>query len=266
VIEYRDQLLRFDVELARLSPSLRDCFAPLELDTEGRAFIDRSLDEPHGRLVQALHRALTPVLSDFDVNGILGTHPLFLCSTAQWRRLLGPGSLGRLLDVGAGSGDVTATLAPLFDEIRTTEASWAMARRLERRKMSCWRIDASRDPIPEAPFDVITCLNVIDRCEAPRTLLARLCEALAPGGLLVVATPLPIAQFFYDGGATREPRERLLSRADRFEIAASEIADNELRRLGLSLRSFSRVPYLSRGFHRRPLFVLDDAIFVCERS
>jgi SAM-dependent methyltransferase len=266
VTPYRDQLLHFDVERDRLSTTLRDRFVELELDAEGRAFIDRCLDHPHGRVAQTLHRALTPLLSDFDVNGILGTHPLFLCSTEQWQRLLGPGSLGRLLDVGAGSGDVTATLAPLFSEVRTTEASWAMARRLQRRGFSCWRLDASSEPIPEVPFDVITCLNVVDRCDAPRTLLGRLAEALAPGGVLVVATPLPISPFVYDGGATREPRERLLSRATRFEHAASELADNELRRLGLSLRSVSRAPYLSRGFSRRPLWILDDAIFVCARS
>jgi 2-polyprenyl-3-methyl-5-hydroxy-6-metoxy-1,4-benzoquinol methylase len=266
VSSHRGHSLRYDVEQRLLSPSLRERFVELGLDDDARAFIDRAIEQPHGRIAKATHRTLTHVLSDFEVNGLLGTHPLFLCSTEQWRRLLGPGEGRRLLDVGSGSGDVTATLAPLFRAIQTTEASWAMARRLLRRGFPCSRLDVSSEPIPEAPFDVITCLNVIDRSDRPRTLLARLASALTPGGRLVVATPLPISQLVYDRGRSRAPRERLLSRAARFEHAVTEIAQNELGPLGLSVLSLSRAPYLSRGFRERPLWILDDAIFVCARS
>jgi hypothetical protein len=70
------------------------------------------------------------MLSDYDANALLDFYAMHLLSTAQWHALLGPHAHGRLLDVGAGSGDVTASLAPLFDAVTTTEASRGMARRL----------------------------------------------------------------------------------------------------------------------------------------
>ena len=40
-------------------------------------------------------------------------------------------------------------------------------------------------------FDVITCLNLLDRCDRPLTLLRELRTALKPGGKVVVALVLP---------------------------------------------------------------------------
>lgn len=265
MINHRDQLLRYGFDRARLPAKLAERALVLELDDAARAFIDAALDAPHGAWQMGLHRLLRPLLSDFDINGLLGTHPMHLLSTAQWQRLLGPRARGRLLDVGAGSGDVTAALAPLFDTVHTTELSWAMARRLEQRGFQCFRLDASTHPLSQDGFDVITCLNVIDRSDLPRTLLGRLARALAPDGTLVVATPLPLSPFVYIGGTTRDPQERLRCRASRWEDAAAELAEHELAALGLEPVSLSRAPYLSRGGRRRPLAVLDDAIFVCRR-
>ncbi len=44
--------------------------------------------------------------------------------------------------------------------------------------------------IPDGSFQLITCLNVVDRHPDPRALLARLRRMVAPGGLLVLASPL----------------------------------------------------------------------------
>jgi SAM-dependent methyltransferase len=265
VTGYRGQRLRYDVDRARLPARLAARALELELDPETRAFIDRAYARPHGKALELTHRMLRPLLSDFDINGLLGTHPLHLLSTEQWRTLLGSDSCGRLLDVGAGSGDVTRALAPLFEQVSATETSWAMARCLRRQGVSCLRLDAASDPLPDGDFDVISCLNVIDRCDRPRTLLQRLAQAVAPGGSLIVASPLPIQPFVYDGGTTREPSERLECDAGDWEGAATELCDNELEPLGLRLTALARAPYLSRGFAARPLYVLDDAVFVCQK-
>jgi hypothetical protein len=56
-------------------------------------------------------------MSDFDINGVLGTYPLHLFSTAQLSALLAaakaPQRFTTALDVGAGAGNVTKQLAPL---------------------------------------------------------------------------------------------------------------------------------------------------------
>lgn len=45
-------------------------------------------------------------------------------------------------------------------------------------------------------FDVISCLNLLDRCDAPLTMLRRIAQKLKPqSGLLVLAIVLPLKQY-----------------------------------------------------------------------
>lgn len=263
VAEHRGYRLRYGCRTAELPAALAERFRPAELDDETRAFIDRAGSSRHGRVLGLLHRALRGSLSDFDVNGILGMYPMHLLGSAGWRRLLGDAARGSLLDVGAGSGDVTITLAPAFDRITTTETSRAMAWRLRRRGLACVRCDLARDPLPAGPFDVVSCLNVLDRTARPRTLLHRLGEVLAPGGALVLALPLPYDPLVYDGGATVPPEEPLAIEGGSWEAALTRLVERELRPNGWQVSAFSRAPYLSGGDARRSLYLLDDAVLVC---
>lgn len=263
---YRDLPFRFDCDRNALPRELHQRFHELELGAESRAYIDGALTQRHGRLLTALHRALAGHLSDFDVNGLLRMYPMHLLGTSQWRALVGESPGRRHLDVGAGSGDVTVTLSPLSGEVFTTEMSWAMAKRLRERGFVCHRVDVASTGVPDPPYDLITCLNVIDRCERPRTLLAQLRDALSPDGRLVVATPLPLNAFFYDGGTTRTPAERLAVEAQRWEGAVVQLIERVMLPLGLSVETLSRAPYLSGGDSQQPLYSLDDVVLVCRRA
>ncbi len=44
-------------------------------------------------------------------------------------------------------------------------------------------------------FDVISCLNLLDRCDQPVTFLKKIKKALKPNGLLVIALVLPFKPF-----------------------------------------------------------------------
>jgi len=54
---------------------------------------------------------------------------------------------------------------------------------------------------PEAgiKFDVITCLNLLDRCDKPLSLLRELKASLSPGGRVVVALVLPFNPYVETG-------------------------------------------------------------------
>ncbi|MBM4363468.1 MAG: methyltransferase domain-containing protein, partial [Deltaproteobacteria bacterium] len=210
-------------------------------------------------------RALLPFLSDFDANGLLRMYPTWLLAPEQWARLLGQRTFESHLDVGAGSGDITVTLAGIAQRTLATERSRAMARRLRERGIPCEQVDVAEGPVPAAPHDLVTCLNVIDRCPRPLTLLTRLAGALAPGGRLVVATPLPFDPFYYDGPRTLPPLERLDVPGETFEEAARALAERVFRPLGLEVETLTRAPYLCQGDARTPLYVLDDAIFFLTR-
>lgn len=257
--------LHYACDRARLPAQLRERFVPLGLDDETRAFVDAARASRHGHALAFAHRLLSSFLSDFDVNGLLGTYPLFLLSSEQWRTLLGSEPVARYLDVGAGNGDVTARIAPLCAEVLTSETSWAMSRRLERRGFACRRADLAESELEER-FDLVTCLNVIDRSARPRTLLARLAGALSPGGRLVVATPLPYEPFVYAGGRARAPDERLPLDAEDWEGGVAKLTERVLAPLDLELSALTRAPYISGGDPGRPLYVLDDAVVVCRKK
>jgi SAM-dependent methyltransferase len=267
--------LRYACDIERLG-ELGERFVPSQLDAEGEAFLAAALRQSHTRAGSWAHRALTVFLSDFDANALLGMYPVFLLSTPQALGLIetarpGGVSTGRWLDIGAGSGDVTTRIAPLVETLECTEASRFMARRLRRRGFSCWlgRVGegAPGDPLArEGAFDVISLFNVIDRAARPRSLLAAVVRRLPPRGLLVLATPLPYAPFYFEGSLTRDPVEKLHVGAELWEDALGELWRHELAPLGLELRALTRLPYLSGGDMQSPAYVLDDVVLVCEKT
>ena len=259
--------LRYDVDVAALSPRVRERFVQLERDEATTAFLAAAVAGRHSWWKTRVHHLLRQFMSDFDANGLLDMYPLYVASTEQWRALLGPERVPRLLDVGAGSGNVTRTLQPFAEQVVTTELSRRMAERLQRAGFECHQVDLA-DPKHELPgpgFDLISCLNVLDRTSRPRQLLRRLHALLRPGGRLLIALALPYEPFFFSGSSTPEPLERLACNERGWEAAVSTLVGRELEPLGLRLRAVSRAPYLSFGDTERGLYQLDDALIVLEK-
>lgn len=260
--------LRYGCRLEQLPAALRHRFVQLGRDASLEAYLERARRERHGRFVTGVHRVLRGYLSDFDINGLLNIYPMHVLGTEQWRYLLEQAPLdraedARLLDVGAGNGDVTLALAPLFESVATTEMSRAMAFRLRRRGFRCFRQDVTSVGVPEPPYDAIACLNVLDRCDRPLTLLGNLRAGLTDRGLLLLALVLPYQPFVYDGGSSVEPTERLPLTGSDWEACVGELCERVIEPLGLEVEVITRVPYLSGGDARRPLYELDDVVLVC---
>lgn len=260
--------LQYGCQLDKLPAPLRHRFVQLGRDASLNAYLERAKRERHGRFVTGVHRALRGYLSDFDINGLLDIYPMHVLGTEQWRYLLEQAPLARsagarLLDVGAGSGDVTSSLAPLFDSVVTTELSRAMAFRLRRRGFTCFRQDVTTRGVPEPPYDAIACLNVLDRCDRPLTLLGNLRAGLTDGGLLLLGLVLPYQPFVYDGGSSLEPSERLPLAKSEWETCVGELCQQVIEPLGLEVEVITRVPYLSGGDSKRALYELDDVVLVC---
>jgi SAM-dependent methyltransferase len=260
-------LPRYRVDLALVPERLAARFVALGPDEETEQFLHSAERRRAGPLSTRLHRWLGRFLSDFDVNGLLDLYPLHLLGTEQFRRLLGSeGARGSLLDVGAGSGDVTVALAPLFDHVTAFETSAAMRRRLGQRGLTASRHDLAAQPTTAGPFDLVACLNVLDRCAEPRRLLDHAVQALAPGGRVLIALALPYAPFYYHRGRTLDPEQPLgLTRSD-WEGALVELVVGELEPRNLVPIAWTRAPYLSAGDTDRPLYVLDDAVLVLGRG
>ena len=108
------------------------------------------------------------------------------------------GRLGRLLDIGCGTGGVLERLAPCIEEGLGIDASrdmLALARsRLTERGLAHIAVrqaDMYRLPLPDAGFDAVTLHMVLHYAEDPAAALAEAARVLRPGGRLLILDLAP---------------------------------------------------------------------------
>lgn len=219
-----------------------------------------------GRHVWFARRLLRPFMSDFALNGLFGTYPLFLLDTDHWRALLDDRAGGCLLDVGAAAGDVTATLAPLYDTVVTTDTARPMVRRLRRRGWDSHCLDlADNAGLWTGVFDTVALLNVLDRAANAPALLDAAVRACAPGGTVVVGLTLPYAPWHYVGGIPIRPRHRMSLEGESFDADLHRLMAYLLPAAGLTPLRWARTPYVSVGQEGDDLYRLDCALVVAQR-
>jgi SAM-dependent methyltransferase len=256
--------LRYEVDLKALGAYAGRFRALAADDAATRAWLEQVGAKPHSWFTTWWVNQLSRVVSVYDAHGMTGSYAMHLLSTDQWRALVGSGK--RLLDVGAGAGYVTAHAEPLFEQIVCTETSRALAKRLRKRGLGVHAHDLLETPLAgEARFDVIACLNVLDRTPKPHSLLAHLRTLLAPAARLLVAVPLPVRAHVHVPGATISPAEPLPASERTFEGALCELSAF-FEASGFSIERIARAPYLSRGDTGAPLYALDDALWVLKRA
>nr|CAD7258343.1 unnamed protein product [Timema shepardi] len=128
-------------------------------------------------------------------------------------------------------------------------------------------------------FDVISCLNLLDRCDRPLSLLQDLRAALKPGGKVLVALVLPfnpyveIGEFLLPeavkypppsplGWEGHRPSEWLPIQGDNFEQQVTSVMADVFEPAGFAVERWARVPYLCEGDLNQAFYWLDDAVFV----
>jgi hypothetical protein len=180
---------------------------------------------------------------------------------------------GKLLDIGAGDGNVTEKVASLVEQVVTTEVSGPMVKKLQTKGFACVHTgDLGHEDVQQGrPYKLICLFNVLDRADKPWTMLRQIRALLDPkDGVLLLAVVLPFAAFV-ETGTRRVPPSEILPMSGglceenaSFEEAATVLLEKVLLPAGFKLRSFSRLPYLCRGDLQQPYYVLSDAIFVLE--
>lgn len=115
------------------------------------------------------------------------------------------------------------------------------------------------------PFDVILCLNLLDRCDRPNTLLRHLKKSLTPGGRLVVALVLPFSPYVEVGErGDHKPAEYLPVKGNGLEGQIASLVDRVFAPLGLKCITWSKLPYLCEGDLGQAYYFLDDVVFILE--
>lgn len=94
-----------------------------------------------------------------------------------------------VLDVGAGSGFVSAALVAAGHEVVAVDASPAMVEELRRRfggRVAAREADAQALPFPDASFDGVFANMCLHHVEDPALAVREMARVLRPGGRLVV--------------------------------------------------------------------------------
>lgn len=110
---------------------------------------------------------------------------------------LSSGLSGRALDYGAGWGDLTARLAPQFDHIEgvDVEADRAAFAAREYAPIHFAQCAAEGLAYPDASFDVVFSIVVIQFVPSAATYIAECRRVLKPGGTLVIMIQNPESMY-----------------------------------------------------------------------
>lgn len=109
----------------------------------------------------------------------------------------------RILDVGSGSGSVTAELAA-FADVVAVDSDGTMARRTQSHGVPCLHADGANLPFPDASFDAAVCNLTLMWAPDPQAVVNEMARVVRPGGV-VLATMEPDY-----GGKVHHPENPLI--------------------------------------------------------
>ncbi|XP_022080464.1 methyltransferase-like protein 9 [Acanthaster planci] len=265
----------FDVEkwykcnLDIFPEDLRVMFHQSHMDRATEKFLDISYRKSDWIITQAWHSLAKAFLGFFmsttSINGLLDRGSMFVFSKEQFRSLLeidADFKADHLLDLGAGDGKVTEIMASHFRRVSATEVSYTMQRRLRQLGYTILGLEQWAGH----KYDVISCLNLLDRCERPATIMKDIHRSLAPGGVTIVAMVLPFKPFVETGSNQNQPIEELHLQGNTWEEQARSFILDFFTPAEFTVLAFTKLPYLCEGDTENPFYVLQDAVFVLRRS
>jgi len=261
------------------SEFLRDRFIVLNSDDpEFQAFVNMCYEDYY-RIIptwkQLKHNYGKPLLklvgySLTDSLAMLNTGHMFVLSSHQARMLLKMNEddlLDNMLDIGSGDGEVSRYVTSLCKRAILTESNKPMVDTLISKGFEAIHCSSlQQDSIQsEGPFSLITCFNVLDRCDKPLSLLREMHSLLKPDGLLLLTVVYPFHPFVENGTQQLVPTELLKVDNCCWESSVIFLVNKVFAVTGFELVRFARVPYLSEGDYNSPIYSLDSTAYVLRR-
>ncbi|BFZ19469.1 hypothetical protein BsWGS_22509 [Bradybaena similaris] len=257
----------YRVIVSRFPEDLRAKFIQFHQDEGTDLFLENCLEKSNQIFTQLFYSLARPVLNMFmtqtSINGLLHRGSMFIFSKSQFEQLLGFSPYHKedsLLDLGAGDGMVTRQMSAYFHTVYATEMSGMMVRRL--RSQGFKVLGVSDWQTTGVKYDLVSCLNLLDRCDKPLTLLADIKASLKPGsGRLLVAVVIPFKPYVEFESKTHQPSEFIHVKGSNFEEQIEHFV-SIFQQSGFEVEKFSRLPYLCEGDLRHSFYVLTDAVFI----
>ena len=281
-----EQLRKFDknkwykVDMEQIDPEMKDRFIEFNSDEETDRFIETCYSKSDWFITHVFHSMVRSILTLFmtstSINGFLDRGSMFVFSTEQFSKLYdqlpsikAAKESSSLLDLGAGDGKVTQVMAQFFGTIHVTEVSPVMKRTLGKKGYTVLDIDKWADN-NGTYYDLISCLNLLDRCDKPVTILQEMVTKLKPNGRILIAIVLPLSQYVESNSTGSEsgdhrPSEVLNVEGETFEQQVGTFNSNVLAPNGLEVVKWTRLPYLCEGDLDLSFYWLHDVVFLVKR-
>lgn len=217
--KYHNDALLDQIDLSSLYrmknelPEYQKMFLPFEPDENTIDWIERSKGISSNLWLQiwfiVAKCCLSFFMSQTDLNGILSRGSMFILSQEQLVTILTKGGFRasangpKVLDIGAGDGQCTLRVQSSLRQIggnssdlpqmHVTETSWIMRKRLD--KLDNFTVIEVEDVRQLRNLDLVTCLNVLDRCADPHQMLQDIHNILSPSGRAMFALVLPYSHY-----------------------------------------------------------------------
>ncbi|ESO82859.1 hypothetical protein LOTGIDRAFT_211491 [Lottia gigantea] len=256
----------FDVKM--LPEYLCDRFVPSHQDNETSLFLENCYDKSDWIFSQLYFSMARAVLSWFmsptSINGWLDRGSMFVFSVDQIKALLSipeGWKAENFIDLGAGDGKVTQKFGHFFENIYATEASSVMVKRLEEKNFKVLDIDSWNNGT--IIYDLIGCLNLLDRCDKPISILHSIRKSLRKSsGRAIVAVVLPYTPYVEFESSNHKPTESVIISGNSFEEQTINLIKTMFEPAGFEVEKLTRLPYICEGDIHKSFYVLSDAVFV----
>jgi SAM-dependent methyltransferase len=192
--------------------------------------------------------------------------PRFLLRRARILRLLSGRSLGRIVEIGCGSGALLHELAALSVEavgVETSEHARTLAESITRQGRGRQRILAEHDPDWGGDWDLVCAFDVLEHIEHDDAALEQWSRWLRQGGKICVSVPAHQSRWGagdeWAGHWRRYDRKTLLAM-----LSAHRFTVEHLECYGFPLGNLTE--RYGERFYRRALEVRDRSISKAEAS
>uniref|UniRef100_A0A4W6EVA9 Methyltransferase 9, His-X-His N1-histidine n=1 Tax=Lates calcarifer TaxID=8187 RepID=A0A4W6EVA9_LATCA len=235
-----------------LGESVRPLFVQSHLDSGTKAFLKRSVEKSGWLFTQLYHSfvstVLSPVVSRTSINGSVVVPSCHVFSVSGFWR-----------DSWTSEPGMEVWTEPRPENIHLP---LCLCRAVMLRVLGIdeWQQTGFH-------YDVISCLNLLDRCNDPLHLLRDIKKSLVPNtGRLILAAVLPFQPYVEVGGQWQRPKEHLKIKGKTWEEQVTNLSNEVFRRVGFEVEAVTRLPYLCEGDMYNDYYVLDDAVFVLKAS
>lgn len=243
----------------KLDPELRRVFFVSEKSEKTRLFHTRKTSLYQIKFMLFVLMNIVG-FSHYDIMGILGYTTHLIDPDFVKKHIIKRKKRATMLDIGAWNGGVTEVFRNSVADITCLEPSKAFQKIL--RKKGYTVIETNDEKV----YDIVTIFNVLDICADPESIVINAKKNLAHDGIMIVSLPFPIWTRSWDLRNIKKTNHLGQPKEKSFEMGVSEFYDTFLRKHGLVVTGFTRLPYLVSKPEWRDVCVYDNGFFVCRRA